>query len=394
MLLLAGIAALIACAGCVLALAGWLALFCARVREPAPPDALPPISVLKPLYGAEPLLEEALASVCAQDYPRFQVVFGVQHPDDAALAVVARIRARFPACDIAVVVDDTAGGANRKVANLINMLPSARHDVLVIADSDMHVAPDYLAQIATKLADPRVGLVTTLYSGLPASNGPAAALAATGITHGFLPGAALGRRLGRQDCLGATMALRRETLAAVGGFAALANHLADDHILGRKVRQQGLTVGLAATIPATTVPESTLAALFRHELRWARTIRSLAPLEFGFSAIQYPLAWALLSAALSGGEEWALAVILAAWASRVAVARGIDATLGRRHGRRSVPAPVWLLPVRDVISVAVLLTSFAGDRVEWRGRMMRTGSEAGGYVLPPTPAATYGTELS
>lgn len=390
MLVLACFAALVAGAGMMLALAGWweVARF-GRVRHLVP-ATLPGITVLKPLYGDEPLLEAALASVCAQDYPHFQVVFGVQDPTDPALVVVARLRARFPACEIAVVVDDTAQGANRKIANLMNMLPAARHDVLVVADSDMHAAPDYLRRIAAALDVPGVGLVTTLYTGLPADASVAAGLGATGITHLFLPGAMIARRLGRQDCLGATMALRRDTLERVGGFAALVNHLADDHVLGRLVRDAGFSVGLAATIPATTVPETTLDALFRHELRWGRTIMALTPVPFALSAIQYPLAWALLALLLSGGQTWALALALAAWTCRAVVARAIDAALGlMRHG---VSAPVWLLPLRDLISVAVLLTSFAGRQVEWRGHTMRVvdARRAGrtGYKLPSKASAT------
>jgi ceramide glucosyltransferase len=293
------------------------------------------------------------------------VVFGAQDPADPALSVVARLRARFPACDIDVVVDDTADGANRKVANLINMLPAARHDVLVIADSDIHAAPDYLSSIAAALDRPGVGLVTTLYTGLPGNRSIAADLGATGITHLFLSGALLARRFGRQDCLGATMALRRSTLDAVGGLTALVNHLADDHVLGRLVRASGLSVDLATTVPATTVPETTLKALFRHELRWGRTIMALTPVPFALSAIQYPLAWALLALLASGGEQWALALLLAVWAGRAMLARRIDATLRLRP-----QAPIWLLPLRDLISIAVLLASFAGRRVEWRGRTM------------------------
>ena len=138
--------------------------------QPRPvPHGLPGISVLKPLYGDEPLLEQALASACEQDYPRFQVVFGVQNPADAALAAVRRVQERFPACDIAVVVDDSAPGSNRKVANLTNMLPVARHDVLVIADSDVHADPDYLHRLAAALEQPGTGLATTLYVGRPAA---------------------------------------------------------------------------------------------------------------------------------------------------------------------------------------------------------------------------------
>ena len=128
-----------------------------------------PVTVLKPLHGDEPLLEEALTSVCRQVYPPLQVVFGVNDAADTALPVVRRLQARFPGCDIAVVVEPTGHGANRKVGNLINMLPAAKHDVLVIADADMHVAPDWLHRLVVALDEPGVGLVTTVYTGVPVS---------------------------------------------------------------------------------------------------------------------------------------------------------------------------------------------------------------------------------
>ena len=251
------------------------------------------------MHGDEPLLEQALASVCAQDYPEYQVVFGVSDAADPALSVVARLRARFPECDIAVVVDPARHGTNGKVGNLINMLPRAKHAVLAIADSDLHVQPDYLARLADALAEPGTGLVTTLYTGLPAGRRLAQRLGATQITHYFLPGALLARAMGRQDCLGATMMLRRSTLERIGGLQALADHLADDQVLGRLVAALGLGVRLAVTVPATTVPETRLRDLLRHELRWARTIRALEPAAFAASVLQYPLFWAMLAIALA-----------------------------------------------------------------------------------------------
>ena len=338
---------------------------------PAPePPVRPPITILKPLHGAEPMLEQALASVCTQRYPAYQVVFGVQNATDPALGVVQHLRARFPGCDIAAVVEPTAHGENRKIGNLINMLPAAKHDVLVIADSDVHCAADFLDRVAATLALPGTGLVTTLYVGLAAVPSLAGRLGATWITHNFLPGALLARTLGRQDCLGATMTLRRETLASIGGLEALADHLADDHVLGRLVRERGLAVRLAATVPATTVGEATLSALFRHELRWARTIRSLVPVSFLLSALQYPLFWAALAVGLSAGGYWAPALFVLAWVLRAAAARGIDAALGLARAGLATPAPIWLLPVRDLMSVFVLLASYASDRVEWRGQVL------------------------
>ncbi len=359
-------AAALAISGMVQALAGLLAVRrFAAAPPPQAPHPLPGISLLKPLHGTEPGLEAALASACAQDYPDLQILFGVTDPADPALAVVRRVIARFPGRDIAVVVNPARHGANGKVSNLINMLPAARHDVLVIADADIHAPADYLRNIAAALAVPGTGLVTTLYSGLPASTRLAARLGASGITHGFLPGALLARALGRQDCLGATMALGRATLERIGGLGVLAPHLADDHELGRRVRAEGLTVRLATTVPATTVPEATLAALFGHELRWARTIRALEPAGFAASIVQYPLAAAALAIALSAGNAWALALFMMAWMLRAAAARGIDRAIGL-----AIRAPVWLLPLRDLLSVAVLLTSYLSDRVTWRGEVM------------------------
>lgn len=379
MILLGGLAALVAAVGLAQAFAGYLLVrrFLRRAQASQGGGATLPVSVLKPLFGAEPLLEEALESLCRQEYPAFQIVFGVQRADDPAIAVVRRLQARFPSCDIALVIDPTTHGRNRKVGNLINMLPAARHDILVIADSDVHVRPDYLSSLVAALRQPGVGLVTTLYAGRAASPALAGTLGASAITHGFLPGALLGRALGRQDCLGATMSLRRETLEAAGGFETLVAHIADDAVLGRRVQALGLSVALADTLPATTVPETWLGALLSHELRWGRTIAALVPVRFALSVVQYPLAWALLGLALTGAAEWSVAVFLAAWACRAAIARGLDRVLARPTGGLASAAPVWLLPLRDALSAAVVVASYASDQVRWRGEVLRV------EVLPP-----------
>ena len=293
-------------------------------------------------------------------------------PDDPALAVVKRLSARFPDADIAVVVNAAAHGVNGKISNLINMFPLAKHDTLVIADSDVWSPPGTLAALAATLARPGVGLVTTLYAGRPASPALAATLGTAWINHVFLPGALLACALGRQDCLGATMALRRDTLAASGGLAALADEIADDQMLGRRVRALGLRVALAPVIVATTVAETTLAALFRHELRWGRTIRALEPLGFALSALQYPLAWAILAMTLAGGAEWTVTLFIAAWAARNAAARGIDGELARFDPTLVTRIPIWLFPVRDVLSLVVLIAAHLGRNVEWRGQILRT----------------------
>lgn len=393
MAILSGVAAVLSGIGLAEALAvSRLVVSFARTR-PEPPTERPPVTILKPLHGTDPLLEEALTTLCRQDYPVWQIVFGVQDAADPAIEVVNRLRQRFPAVDIALVVDPALHGRNRKVGNLINMMHAVRHEVLVIADADVHVLPDYLDRLVSGLLRPRVGLVTTLYAGLPVlGTGPAndrrasfalpAKLGATHITHGFLPAAVLARALGRQDCLGATMCLRRSDLDAAGGFHALADHLADDNVLGRRIVALGLRVVLATTVPLTTVPETSFKALFRHELRWARTIRALEPAGFAASAVQYPLAWALLTVMLTGAAPWSLGLFSVAWVLRAVAARSVDRALATLWTRDSHPAtgqaahdaaglafscPVWLLPLRDVLSVTVMIASYAGRRVDWRG---------------------------
>jgi ceramide glucosyltransferase len=359
------IAAALTLAGFVQAAAGWLAVrrFRAAARPSGPAHA---ITVLKPLHGDEPMLEAALASFCAQDFPCFQIVFGVQDTHDTAVPVVDRLRARFPDVDMELVVDPTPHGVNRKVANLINMFPSARHNLLVISDSDMHAAPDYLSRVADALGVPGTGLVTTLYTGLPAGRGLPGLLGASYITQSFAAGALMARALGRQDCMGATMALSRETLMRVGGLPALSPYVADDAVLGAKVRALGRRVALASCVPATTVGETTLGSLFRHELRWARTIRAVEPLGFAVSVIQFPAFWALACVALSGGAAWTVAL----WVLAVALRGGFGLAIERAMG--AVRTPVWMPALRDVLSMAVLLTSYMGGNVAWRGHVLST----------------------
>jgi ceramide glucosyltransferase len=390
---LPGVTAVLALIGVAQALlsARLVAGFAGKPAE-APTDR-PPVTVLKPLHGDEPMLEAALATLCAQDYPAWQIVFGVHDAGDPAVAVVRRLRARFPAVDMALVIDAAEHGVNRKVGNLINMLPTARHDVLVVADSDVHARPDYLARLVAALQGPGVGLATTLYAGLPALPVTLAGrLGATQITHGFLPGAVLSRAVGRQDSLGATMCLRRRDLLRIGGFAALVDHLADDNVLGRRIAALGLRVALAQTVPLTTVPETHLSALFQHELRWARTIRALEPAGFAASALQYPLAWGLLTIALAGGAIWSIGLFFIIWVLRAVAALWVDAALAplwsgeRDPGDEAALAfscPVWLLPLRDILSVAVMLASYGGRHVVWRGHGLQADTPPSTVALRP-----------
>ena len=326
----------------------------------------PPVTVLKPLHGSDSLLESALESWFVLDYPELQLVFGVADADDPALAVLAQLQARYPDRDVQTVIDPTLHGKNRKIGNLINMMPMATHDILLIADADMHVASDYLRAVVTALQAPGVGLVTTLYTGLAGSETLAARVGVAQINDGFLPAAALARRLGRQDCLGATMALRRETLTAIGGLAALVEHLADDNVLGRLVRAQGLRIDFAPVIPATGVMETRLRDLWAHGLRWARTIRALVPIAYFGVILQFPLFWAGLALVLSGFSTGGLIGFAVVLLLRYALARRLERALRLRP----LVTP-WQLLVSDMLAAALFLASFFGDQVMWRGQMMR-----------------------
>jgi|SRR6185437_10552784 len=342
------------------------------VQQPVPRAALQPaVSILKPLRGEDPALADNLRSFLCQDYPTLQLVCGVADASDPAAVVVRQLIGEFPHADIAFVVDPAQHGSNLKVANLRNMLPAAKHNLLVLADSDMRVGADYLAAIIDPLAtDKAVGLVTCLYRASSAG-GLWSDLASLHINHGFLPQAVVGKTLGQgAGCFGATMALERATLAAAGGFEALADMLADDHALGQAVRRLGKRVALSPYLVDDIVAEHSSLGLFRHELRWARTIRLVAATGFAGSVVTYPVPLALLALCMAAAAPLPAATMLA-------LALLVRAVYGRRIDRalRLKAAPLWLLPVRDLLSFGVFIASFLGRSVAWRDRRFRIGPE-------------------
>lgn len=360
MTVLAVILAAATLAGMVFHLAG--ARLVARFAAPPPMPPMgerPPLTILKPLCGAEPTLLDDLAGFWRPDWPGLRMVCGVADADDPAAEVVRRLQSFLPAADIRLVVGGPRSAANAKVANLLNMLPEAGDGVVVIADGDMRAPLHYLESLVAALAAPGVGLATCLYMGRP-QPGWCSRLGAMGINHAFLPAALAARALGRADgCFGATMALSRATLDRAGGLDACADALADDYRLGQAVRALGLSIALAPVPMETRVAEPGFAALLAHELRWARTIVSIAPLPALAAVITQPaLAW---GAALAGA--WPLLPL--ALACRWAVVRAQERAL------ELPPAPLRLIVVRDLLSLAVAVAAFCGRSVRWRGRRYR-----------------------
>lgn len=328
-----------------------------------------PVTILKPLHGEDAQLYENLRSFCEQRYAAYQIVFGVRDADDRAIPVVERLIAEFPDRDLSLVVDPTIVGSNFKVSNLENMMALAKYDVFVIADSDMHVTPDYLGNVTAPLGDPAVGLVTCLYRGR-AVDGLWSRLGAMFVNHGFLPAALIGEIMRPGNaCFGATMALRRDTYLAIGGFTSLRDKLADDYALGAAVRRIGQKIVLSHHLVDTVIAEPSLADLLRHELRWARTIRLLAPFGFAASVLTHPVALALAAALLDGLSIPLLAILMVVVACRLVTVRLLDRILGL------APTALWLVPIRDLLSFGVFVASFLGNQVAWRNRTFRIAAD-------------------
>ena len=345
---------------------------------PAPslaPGQAPDVTVLKPLHGLEPELEADLRSFIEQDYPgRYRLRLGLQSPDDLALPLARRLAAEHPG-RVDVVLDAQGHGANRKVSNLINLAANADGEVFVLSDSDMRVGPDYLRRVVDALAAPGVGAVTCYYAGRAARPTLPARLAAMGISYGFLPQVALAVRMdAAKPCMGSTIAVTRAVLNEIGGLHAVADVLADDFELGRRVRALGRTVALPPMVLGHGCEEARFADLWRHEMRWNRTIRGLDPWGYLGSFVTYPLALALIALALSAacgpapGGGAAAAVVLAV-STRLWLKRRVDRVVGASTG------PWWLTPARDLLSFIVFLAAAPARRVDWRGVRFHVGRD-------------------
>jgi ceramide glucosyltransferase len=332
------------------------------VRGPA---SAAPVTILKPLHQGEPGLYENLETFFAQVYPgTVQIVFGVHDDADPAIVVVRALQAKYPGLDTAIVVDAARYGANGKVSNLINMLPRAKHDILILSDSDIAVGRRWLAQVTAALARPGVGVVTCLYTGEPAPGVHRlwSTLGAMGTSYEFLPNAVVGTSLGlATPCFGSTIALRRKTLEEVGGFAAFADQLADDYEIGRAVRARGYTLAIPAMGVGHMAAERSATELLQHELRWTRTIRMLNPMGHLGSFVTHAFPFALMAAVLLDFSPLSLAIIAFALAARLILKYRIDAIFGTYGG------PTWLLPARDLLSFTVFVMSLFGETVHWRG---------------------------
>ena len=367
-LILAYVFALLAVSGAayhLLSLAGAVRFLTSP--QSAPGSFTPPVSILKPLRGRDRDMYEGFRSHCLQDYPEFEIVFGVSDPNDDAVADVERLKREFPNHNIRLVICPDVLGANGKVSNLAQMLAHARYDHILINDSDIRVEHDYLARIMANFADPKVGMVTALYrahAGGTLSSRLEAVTIGTDFAGGVLSALVLER--GIHFALGSTLAIRRDVLQQIGGLEPLVNHLADDYELGLRTSQAGYRVHLTDVVVDTYLPDYTFGAMFAHQLRWARTVRDMRKAGYAGVLLTFGLPWAILAAAFASFSPWSVALLTAVAITRFTAGATLCGPVLR--DLRTL-RDIWLIPVRDFLGIVIWIWSFAADTVTWRGEV-------------------------
>ncbi|MGO9436707.1 MAG: bacteriohopanetetrol glucosamine biosynthesis glycosyltransferase HpnI [Terracidiphilus sp.] len=348
--------------------------YLAARRTQLPPFA-PSLSILKSLKGLDTGMLDAFRSHCRQNYAgEYELLFGVSSLDDPAVPAVRQLQREFPDRAIRLIECSQRLGANGKVSTLAQLVPHAQHEFLLISDSDIAVSSRYLERIMISFSQPRidgvhftqpVGLVTALYRG-HAHRTLASRFEALGIATDFQPGVLLSRMLegGMHFGLGSTLAVRREALDRIGGFAALVDYLADDYELGARIAQAGYTVALSAEVVETSTPPYTWRGFADHQLRWLRTVRDARPKGYAGLVFTHGLAWALLNVLASGLSPLSLWLLGLSFFLRLTLAMMVGAEV---LGDHQVLANLWLLPLRDLTALGLWTTGFTSNTIVWRG---------------------------
>ncbi|HEX7409750.1 MAG TPA: bacteriohopanetetrol glucosamine biosynthesis glycosyltransferase HpnI [Candidatus Binatia bacterium] len=348
----------------------------------------PGVTILKPLKGLDVYLYENLSSFCTQDYPTLQIVFGVADGDDPAVQVVRRLQAAHPSLNIDLVIDRRVYGTNYKVSNLYNMYRVAKHEVILIADSDIRVKRDYVRRIVAGLADPQVGLVTCLYRAVNTGGLPTL-VETLFINTDFVPMVLMARVVEKPSyAFGATMAMRRSTLDEIGGFLPLASHLADDYHLGNRIAARGYRLALSDVVVETVLGVGKWKRLFDHQLRWARTYRNCRPGGYFGSIMTHGTLWATLNLMYHHFSPGACTVAALVYGLRIATASAI---CNRHLGAPLNFGHALLVPVKDLFVSLVWLLCFLGDTVHWSGFKFRVMKD--GRMIQLSPPATVEPSL-
>ena len=334
------------------------------------PPSASSVSILKPVKGFDSGMYEAFRSHCLQEYAgEYELIFGAGSNDDPAVEAVHRLMTEFPERKIRLVICPERLGTNGKVSNLIQMLPHAQHEFLLINDSDIRVSPKYLERVMRQFVAPAkkpVGMVTALYRGKAHSWTLGSVLETLGIATDFMAGVVTARIVegGIHFGLGSTLAVRREALAAAGGLEALVDQLADDYEMGARIVAAGYSIRLATEVVETSIPAYGLSGFVSHQLRWARTVRDSRKWGYVGLIFTHLLPLALANLIASGASLISIWLLGLAFFLRLGVAMQVGAGV---LGDRQVLANLWLLPLRDVVGFAVWVWSFAGNTIVWRG---------------------------
>lgn len=370
------------------------ATFCAwdfflRKRQPSTHFA-PPVSILKPLKGIEDEAYENLASFCRQDYPEFEILFGVDDERDSAIPVVERVMRDFPGVPIRLVVGTAVHAANNKVAKLCRLLPEACYELLVMSDGDIHVQPDYLRRIISPFQHPSVGAVTSLYRGMTNPN-IWSQLEDLNLTTDWLASTLVARKLeGVRFALGATIAVTRSRLTEIGGFEALADCATDDNELGRRIAARGYRVKLLAGPVQTLCASGTARQFFSRQLRWGVFIRHCRPWGYAGQFFTKGLPWSIAAAIAAPSRPAALACLAIPLAARLAMAFSFGS-----YGMKDplVARKCWLIPLRDALEFVIWVLALFSNRVSWgeskfyvrRGRLIPISAEGHLQERAPRP---------
>jgi len=355
--------------------------------------AFPPVTLLKPLCGMEPRLEINLTSFFEQQYPSFEIIFGARRDDDPALDVVRRISSKYPSVPVKIVTTGEPLRPNAKVYSLVKMYAHAAHDYLIISDSDVHVAPDYIADVVRPLRHSSNGMVTCLYRGV-STGGLWSKLEALGMSVEMTSGAIVANLMeGMKFALGPTMAMRRDVLDAVGGFEPLADYCADDYVLGREIAESGRQVVMSDHVIDHVVINRSFACSMRHQIRWMKSTRFSRRAGHAGTALTFAMPFGLLGLVAAGAlHHWTLGfgLFAAAYLNRVvmAVASGWGVVRDAQALRLA-----WLYPLRALMGFVFWCASYAGRDIEWRGDWYRL-EQGGRMVLVQPSAATIAQTLA
>lgn len=336
-----------------------------RMRRVEPWAQTPPVTIIKPLKGLDRGLYENLKSFCQLDYPRYQLLFTLASPDDPALPVLSRLRSEFPHLDLEIIVSKNRIGFNPKINNASNAAPFIKHDLLMISDSDVRVERDFLRRMTAPLRDERVGLVTAFYQATHAQ-GLWARLEALSVNAQFLPQAVVAASFGMRFAMGAAMLVRREAFEAAGGFQTMAEHLADDFILGRGVREAGYRLEIADCVVESLPDHGGAVEHLRHQVRWARTIRICNPGGYLGTFLLHGVSLLTLKIFLFGPDAVSIALVFAALASKGLAKAAIASWC---LGARQSTANLLLLPWSEWVAFGAWVSGFRSAQVLWRGEL-------------------------